>query len=139
MLLRKKLVVLFVVGALLVAAAGAVATAAQDHAKSNLVPVGSSGVHGTVHLSQVKDGTHIVVQARGLMPGERYVSLYYDNDHCALEPYSADDVIGGPYTANPAGNGHTSGVADDDLDEIDSVSVRLAGSFQLQACAKVNH
>jgi hypothetical protein len=73
------------------------------------------------------------------MPGERYVSLYYDNDHCALEPYSADDVIGGPYTANPAGNAHTSGVADDDLDEINSVSVRSFPGFQLRACAKVNH
>jgi len=33
------------------------------------------------------EGTQIVVFAKGLKPGKRYVSLYYDNDHCALEPY----------------------------------------------------
>jgi hypothetical protein len=138
MLLRNKLAVLFVVAALLIAVAAAGATATPNHAMSTLAPVGGSGVHGTVHLVQLpQGGTQIFVLARGLMPGKRYVSLYYDNDHCALEPYSAEDVIGGTYTANPSGIGFTSGVADDDLDEIHSVSVRKAGSFQLQACAPV--
>jgi hypothetical protein len=79
------------------------------------------------------------VFAKGLKPGKRYLSLYYDNDHCALEPYSEDDVIGGPYTALPGGFGFTIGTADDDLDEIHSVSVRSARSFQLRACATVQH
>ena len=136
---RRALVLLALI-ALMVAAAAAVATAAQDHAKSNLEPVGGSGVHGTVHLWQLpSDGTRILVLAEGLTPGKRYISLYYDNDHCALEPYSEDDVIGGPYTAVPGGSGFTLGVADDDLDEINSVSVRSAKSFKLLACARVDH
>jgi len=101
---------------------------------------GKQGVHGTVNLFQLPtEGTEIVVLAKGLKPGKRYVSLYYDNDHCALEPYSEDDVIGGPYTALPGGFGFTIGTADDDLDEINSVSVRSANNFQLRACATVQH
>ena len=137
--MTKKAFVLVALVALMVVATSAVAIAAQDHAKSNLEPVGNSGVHGKVHLWQLSSGgTRILVQARGLTPGKEYISLYYDNDHCALEPYSEEDVIG-TYTANPGGNAHTSGVADDDLDEIHSVSVRSADTFELLACAKVGH
>jgi len=137
--MTRKIFVLFALVALMVVAASAVATATQDHAKSNLEPVGDSGIHGKVYLQQLSsEGTRILVQARGLTPGNQYISLYYDNDHCALEPYSEDDVIGGTYTANPSGNAHTSGVADDDLDEIHSVSVRSADTFELLACAKVD-
>ncbi len=73
-----------------------------------------------------------------MTPGNEYTSLYYDNDHCALEPYSEEDVIG-TYTANPGGNAHTSGIAGDDLNEIHSVSVRSADTFELLACARVDH
>ena len=144
---RKALMLLATI-ALMVVAASAVATAAttqgQSQAspftKAHLEPVHDSGVHGTVYLSQLPtEGTQIVVQAKGLKPGKRYVSLYYDNGRCALEPYSEDDVIGGPYTALPGGFGFTTGTADDDLDEINSVSVRSANNFKLRACARVHH
>lgn len=138
--MTRKALMLFALVALMVAAASAAATATQDHAKPNLVPVGGSSVHGKVHLRQLSsEGTRILVQARGLTPGNEYISLYYDNPTCEIEPYSEDDVIGGPYTANPGGNAHTSGVADDDLDEINSVSVRSADTFELLACARVDH
>jgi hypothetical protein len=141
---RKALMLLATV-ALMVVAASAVAMAATPgetqtatHIRAHLEPVGGSGVHGTVNLFQLPtEGTEIVVFAKGLKPGKRYLSLYYDNDHCALEPYSEDDVIGGPYTALPGGFGFTIGTADDDLGEIHSVSVRSANNFQLRACAKV--
>jgi hypothetical protein len=91
-------------------------------------------------LAFEEGGTRILVQARGLTPGNEYVSLYYDNPTCELEPYSEEDVIG-TYTANPGGNAHTSGVADDDLDEIHSVSVRTPETegFELLACARVDN
>jgi hypothetical protein len=143
---RKALMLLATV-ALMVVAASAVAMAATPgetqtatHIRAHLEPVGGSGVHGTVNLFQLPtEGTEIVVFAKGLKPGKRYLSLYYDNDHCALEPYSEDDVIGGPHTALPGGFGFTIGTADDDLDEIHSVSVRSANNFQLRACATVQH
>ena len=143
---RKALMLLAAV-ALMVVAASAVATAATtsqtqttSHIEAHLKPVDDSGVHGTVHLFQLPtEGTQIVVLAKGLKPGKRYVSLYYDNNRCALEPYSEDDVIGGPYTALPGGFGFTIGTADDDLDEINSVSVRSARTFKLLACARVRH
>ena len=141
---RKALMLLATV-ALMVVAASAVAMAATPgetqtatHVRAHLEPVGGSGVHGTVNLFQLPtEGTEIVVFAKGLKPGKRYISLYYDNDHCALEPYSEDDVIGGPYIGLPGGFGFTIGTADDDLDEIHSVSVRSASNFRLRACAMV--
>lgn len=136
--MTKKVSLLLALVALMVVAASAAATAHQVHVRASLQPVGGSGVHGTALLFQLpSEGTRILVLAEGLKPGKRYVSLYYDNNHCALEPYSEDDVIGGPYTAIPGGRGFTSGVADDDLDEIHSVSVRSAKSFKLLACARV--
>jgi len=105
-----------------------------------LYQVGNSGVSGFVHLSQGhnQSGTHIVVNAFGLTPGNQYTSLYYDNHTCELEPYSSEDVIGGIYTANGGGVGATQGNADDPLSEINSVSVRRAGDFSLIACANVH-
>ena len=146
--MTKKALMLLALVALMVIATSAVAIAATptgqaqtaSHVESHLKPVGGSGVHGTVHLFQLpSEGTQILVLAKGLTPGKRYISLYYDNGRCALEPYSEDDVIGGPYTAIPGGFGFTQGTADDDLDEIHSVSVRSAKSFKLLACARVGH
>jgi hypothetical protein len=91
-----------------------------------------------VNIEQLPHGgTNIHVVAQGLIPGNEYLSLYYENHTCALEPYSEDDVIG-TYTANAAGVGVTHGKLDDDLDEINSVSVRRASDFTLLACADVH-
>jgi hypothetical protein len=107
--------------------------------QAQLHPVGGSGVSGFVNLRQRQSsGTHITVVAFGLTPGKTYVSLYYDNHVCELEPYSADDVVGGIYTANRGTVGTTEGNADDNLAEINSVSVRRAGTFELLACANVH-
>ena len=109
------------------------------HVNTTLNAVGGSGVSGKVMLTSLpKGGTLINVVATGLKPGTEYLSLYYDNGTCELEPYSQDDVIG-EYTANPAGRAVATGKADDDLDEINSVSVRLKSDFSLQACAGVAH
>ena len=108
------------------------------HVNATLESVGGSGVSGKVMLTSLpKGGTLINVVATGLKPGTDYVSLYYDNGTCELEPYSADDVVG-HYTADALGEGHAQAKVDDDLDEIHSVSVRLNSDFSLQACAAVN-
>ena len=108
------------------------------HVNTTLEAVGGSGVSGKVMLTALpKGGTLINVVATGLKPGTEYLSLYYDNGTCELEPYSADDVIG-HYTADATGAGHAQAKVDDDLDEIHSVSVRLNSDFSLQACAAVN-
>jgi len=113
---------------------------ANQHAKAQLQPVNGSSVSGFVSLQQRKkgQGTSIEVHATGLTPGVSYVSLYYSNPTCELEPYSPQDQIGPSYAPNPAGNGQTHGQADDDLDEIHSVSVRRASDFALQACATIS-
>ena len=115
-------------------------TAASGTITVPLMPVGGSGVRGFVVLQEASSGgTQIAVQARNLRPGNKYVSLYYENHTCALEPYSQDDVIGGSsYTANNKGIGRTSGTVDDSLADINSVSVRSASNFKLLACADVH-
>jgi hypothetical protein len=119
-------------------ALAAVALAGEHHVTAPLAPVNGSGVTGLVGIEQLPHGgTNIHVVARGLAPGEEYLSLYYENHTCELEPYSEDDVIG-TYTANAAGVGVTHGKLEDDLDEINSISVRLASDFSLQACADVH-
>ena len=124
--------------AVLAVVAVSVADAADHHVTATLSPVNGSGISGTVELTALPNGAQIVVRAEGLTPGTEYVSLYYDNGTCELEPYSEEDVIG-EYTANAAGRGVASGKADDDLDEISSVSVRLKSDFSLVACAAVTH
>jgi hypothetical protein len=111
------------------------ASGADRHVSAELHPVGGSGVTGRVELTAMHGGgTLITVVASGLQPGTQYTSLYYDNHTCELEPYSAEDVIG-VYTANAAGRATVTGKADDDLDEINSVSVRLQSDFSLLSCA----
>jgi hypothetical protein len=148
--MTKKSFLLLALVALMVAAASAVAAAAskgdtssssvtvQKVITAKLKQVHGSGVHGTTRLRQISgDGTRINVTAKDLKPHHRYVSLYYDNHRCHLEPYSQEDIIG-RYRANNDGVGQTAGKADDKLEEINSVSVRLAKNFKLLACANVH-
>jgi PhoPQ-activated pathogenicity-related protein len=68
----------------------------------------------------------------------QHLSLYYGNHRCDdLEPYYEDDVIG-RYTADNGEVGRTSGDVNDNLDQINSVSVRRASDFTLLACADVH-
>ena len=113
------------------------AARSDRHIKVPLVPVAGSSVTGFVQLvGGPHGGTLIHVVAQGLQPGSEYLSLYYDNSVCEIEPYSEDDIIG-MYTAGDDGVGTTGGKQDDDLDEIGSVSVRAA-DFTLLACANVH-
>ena len=124
---------------LVVLSTASVATAEEHHRLVRLQPVNGSGVTGLVNLVQRAhdQGTHINVVVFGLTPGNTYLSLYYDNHVCALEPYSVDDVVG-MYTANGGGVGTAEANVTDNLDEINSVSVRRAGDFTLLACANVH-
>jgi hypothetical protein len=62
----RRIMMLATAALVIVFAASAVATAAQEHAKSNLEPVGGSGVHGTVHLSQLSSGARASSSRRGV-------------------------------------------------------------------------
>ncbi len=111
------------------------AVSAEHHVNAMLQPVNGSGISGRVELTALpKGGTQISGQIQGLQPNTEYLSLYYENHTCELEPYSEDDVIA-HYTANAAGRATFNKKLDDDLDEINSISVRLASDFSLKACA----
>ena len=97
-----------------------------------------SNVSGRVNLTSLpRGGTVVTVVARGLDPGEEYVSLYYENHTCELEPYDEDDVIG-RFTANAAGVGTVKRTVGENLVDINSVSIRLNETLTLQACANVH-
>lgn len=135
-MLRLRLALLLTLCALAVFAASG--STNDHHVNATLNSVNGSSVTGRVELTALpKGGTMITVVANGLQPGTDYVSLYYDNGTCELEPYSADDVIAN-YKGGADGTASVNKKVTDDLDEIHSVSVRLAGSFTLQACAAVN-
>ena len=136
----KRLWLMSLVSLLLLLVSSTSVAASDKHVKMTLHSIGGSGVSGFVNLTQLPHdkGTRIVVVASGLHPGNQYVSLYYDNHVCALEPYSPEDQIGGVYTGTGGGMGNTQGNADDDLDEINSVSVRSYPDFTLLACADIH-
>jgi hypothetical protein len=111
------------------------AVSAEHHVNAKLEPANGSGISGMVELTALPHGgTQISGQIMGLQPGTEYLSLYYENHTCELEPYSEDDVIA-HYTADAAGRATFSTKAHDDLDEINSISVRLGSDFSLKACA----
>ena len=133
--MRKSLVA---AGALATLLAGAAQPKSEHHIRTFLVPQAGSTVHGVVNLTQrPHGGTLITVVAKGLRPDGAYLSLYYGNDHCEIEAYAEDDVLGS-YTGNPSGVAVITARQGDDLDEIGSVSVRNADDFSLLACAKVH-
>lgn len=110
----------------------------EHHVKADLVPVGGSGVSGHVNIEALPHGgVNISIEASGLTPGVEYLSLYYENHTCEIEPYEEDDIIG-TYTGNSAGIGQTQNKLEDDLDEVNSISVRLASDFSLLACADIH-
>ncbi len=110
----------------------------ERHVRVDLIPVNESGITGSVNLVALpQGGTLITVTARGLTPGTEYVSLYYENHTCELEPYEPDDVIGN-YVGGAGGTATVSRKVGDDLDEINSVSVRKAPDFSLLSCADVH-
>jgi hypothetical protein len=110
----------------------------EKHVNAKLEPVGGSGVSGDVEVTQLPGGgTQITIHAEGLTPGTEYLSLYYENSTCEVEKYEEDDVLG-HYTANPAGKATISVKAADDLDEINSISVRLDADFSLLSCAALH-
>src|SRR4051812_31850341 len=108
----KKLATILMLAVLAASTVG-VSAAEEHHVQAGLVAVGGSGITGRVNIEQLPGGgTNINVTASGLVPGGEYLSLYYENHTCALEPYSEDDIIG-TYTANGAGIGNTHGQLDD--------------------------
>jgi hypothetical protein len=129
----KRVSTLLALLALLLATTGAAAS--DTHIKATLEQVGGSGVHGFVQLRELREGgTSIDVHAKDLDAGTVYASFYYDNATCTAGP----DLVG-TFTANPGGVGHVRGEADDDLDEIGSVSVRIGPGYgTLLACAAVH-
>jgi hypothetical protein len=126
----------WILGALLVLSAATLATAeAPRKAKSDFSSQNGSNVTGTVTLQETHGGgTHIMIVAQGLDPDSEYVSLYYENGTCALEPYSEDDIIA-RFKPNSQGTARINVRSEEAFDEIHSISVRSASTFDLRACA----
>src|SRR5262245_49845182 len=78
----------------------------EHHVNAALVSVNGSGVSGLVNVTALpQGGVNINVSATGLTPGVQYLSLYYENHTCEVEPYEEDDVIG-TYPGEDDGTGH---------------------------------
>lgn len=131
----KQLRISLLILSLLALSVAAVAVGQDRHVSAALNEVNGSGISGRVQLTALpQGGTIITVNVSGLEPGTEYLSLYYENHTCELEPYEEDDIIN-RYTAGPSGRVAFTKKVGDDLDEINSVSVRLGSDFSLKACA----
>ncbi len=109
--------------------------AREDHINVPLNAIGGSGITGHVELMKLpKGGTRIIVHAKGLNPGDSYLSLYYENHTCEVEPYEPEDVIA-HYQGNGGGTAMVTKDVEDAIDDINSVSVRADPAFTLLACA----
>jgi hypothetical protein len=126
----------WILAALVVASAATVAVAdSPRRAKADFHSMNGSNVTGTVSLMETQaGGTHIMIVARGLDPDSEYVSLYYENETCALEPYAQDDVIE-RFKPNRQGVARINVRSEERFEEIHSISVRSASTFDLRACA----
>jgi hypothetical protein len=116
------------------------APADSRHVKVALQPANGSGVSGFVNLEGLPHGgTNITVHATGLTPGTHYLSIYYENHTCELESDSVPNDVIAHYVASDDGTGTVHAKIDDDLDEVNSISVRLDNTdLTLQACADVH-
>jgi len=112
----------------------------SHHVRATLQPANGSGVSGFVNLVGLpQGGTNIVVHATGLTPGTNYLSIYYENHTCQLESDSVPNDVIARYVGGSDGTATVHAKIDDDLDEVNSISVRLADTaFTLQACADVH-
>ena len=132
--------------------------ASQASGKAKLHPHSRSGISATIVF--VDDGTTLwtLGAARGLDPGDEYISLIYDNKSVPGGPLACEPGIFDPtdpdfilptmflgvWTVNPDGTGTV--VAEDvevgtayvSLDKIKTVSIRSASSgFDVVACGEV--
>jgi hypothetical protein len=109
----------------------------EHHVRATLVSQNGSGVSGFVNLVGLpQGGTNITVHATGLTPGTHYLSIYYDNHVCNLESDSVPNDVFAHYVGGDDGTATVHAKIDDDLDEVNSISVRLDNSdLTLQACA----
>jgi hypothetical protein len=121
--------------ALLCFAAATSAGPSDRHVKVPLEESNGSGASGFVNLTQLpQGGVQINVVVRGLRPNTEYASFYYESTDCSFPA----DLLG-EFTTDDEGNGHVNGRADEDLDEIGSVSVRSGVDYEtLLACATIH-
>jgi hypothetical protein len=116
----------------------AVAVGGPTHVTANFHPLQGYSVAGHVDLTQLPEGgTKITLTATGLRPGVAYFSLYNEKNGCVLGQNSAGDVVG-QYRASAGGVATITARVVDDLDSINSVSIRLASDFTLEACAVIH-
>jgi len=109
---------------------------AERHVKADFTPFASTGIAGTVDLTEQPSRAQTAVRAqlKGLQPGAEYFVSWYTNSSCTQE---ASVNLIGTFTANPAGIGMLRGSVNASLSQIGSVSVKLSSDQSLQACATI--
>lgn len=116
------------------------APANTHHVRATLEAVNGSGVGGVVNLVGLpQGGTMITVHATGLTAGTHYLSIYYDNHNCQLAEDSVPNDVVAHYVGGADGTATVHAKVEDNLDIVNSVSVRLDNTdLTLQACADVH-
>lgn len=127
------------------------ASAIDGTGSAKLHQIETSGIRAAIGF--LDTGTELVVDgsARGLDPGQAYISLVYDNgsvpsgpDACAPSDendLSFPQMVVGAWQVDSDGNGTLTSVKRGPtyvpLEQIGAMSVRIAATRLLQACGKV--
>ena len=122
--------------ALALCLASAVAFADNDRVTAQFEALTASGISGEARLNPMvqQNTTRIQVQLQGLQPNTEYVAFIYTDGTCT----SGTSTQLATFTANPAGRAVFHNDVTQELSAIGSISVQLASSVALLACADVN-
>jgi hypothetical protein len=135
--MRKHLAVSILLAACVVASA---AVAAPDKVTATFETLGASGVTGQVVLDPMPNGdVRIHAKLDGLEPNTEYTVLLYDaSGSCADLTTTIEEVT---FISNPAGkivlNQRVDSANIDNVEDIQSVGVRLGSDNSLVACASL--
>src|SRR5437762_3689098 len=112
-----------------------VAFAASDRKViASFETLSNSGISGQAELQAMPKGTTLIHETiRGLVPNTQYVSIAYQNGTCGTTG-SASTVVS-RFTANANGVANFTQQVNQDLLDIQSVSIQLASDLSVQACA----
>jgi hypothetical protein len=127
----------FVVPVLLVACVvSTAAIAANDKVTATFESLSASGVTGEAVLNAMPGGgTQIHGKIRGLQPNAEYISRVFEQDQSCASGTASVQIV--RFVANPAGLGNFNEKVPQSIVGIRSISVELASTSALQACAPV--
>jgi hypothetical protein len=129
--------ILAVLTLLAVGILAAAANAAPDKVVATFDNLGASSVQGEVTLDAIPSRGEVMIHTslRGLEPNTAYTIVVYDQSETCGDGTTTIAII--EFESNPAGNANLNRKVVAQLDQIESLGVRVQSTNELEACANV--